>query len=131
MNKKNIIIGIVFIAIGLWLYFALSSFKAEENSSPKRIIIKEGIVKSEDEVARALAVEAGFDLNEAYKTGFTSRDIIDFLMKERHKLSFIFYNGRFYEDRITIPYVIPLSVCIIIIAVGAGVIVFPGIRKKS
>jgi hypothetical protein len=42
MNVRNIIIGIVFIAIGIWFYVALSTFEVEEGTTPKRIVIREG-----------------------------------------------------------------------------------------
>lgn len=130
MNKKNIITGFIFILIGIWFYSALSSFKIEEGSNPKKIIIREGVVRTEDEVAKALSDEMGFDLDGAYKTGYTSMDVVEYLMKEPHKRSFIFYKGRFYEGRVTVWYVFPLSVCILLIVVGA-VIIASAVRSKK
>lgn len=129
--KKNIATGIVFIVIGVWFYLALSTFKIEEGTNPKRIIIKEGIVRTEDEIARALAEEIGFDLEGAYKVGYTPRDVIEYLIEEPHKLPVTFHEGRFYTGRVTAPYIFPFAVCVIFICVGIGIIIFTGIRKKS
>jgi hypothetical protein len=124
MNVRNIIIGIVFIAIGIWFYVALSTFEVEEGTTPKRIVIREGIFRTEHEVARVLADEIGFDLDGAYTSGFTPRDVIDFLMKEPHSYRFTFYNGRYYEGRTTIRHIIPFSVCIGMVLIGTLILLF-------
>jgi hypothetical protein len=131
LNKKNIFTGLIFILIGIWFYSALSSFKIEEGSDPKKIIIREGVVRTEAEIAKALSDEMGFDLEGAYKTGYTSIDVVEYLMKEPHERSFVLHEGRFYESRITVWRLLPLSVCIILIFVGAVIIIFAGRTKKS
>lgn len=124
MNKKGVFIGCVLVLIGLWFYFALSSFEVEKHSFPKRLIIKKGIVRTEDEVAQTLSEEIGFDLEGAYKTGYTPADVIDYLIKEPHSYSVTLYNGAYYEGRRTIPRIFPLAVCIGLIIAGAGMILF-------
>lgn len=134
MNKKFMAVGIIFILVGGWIYLALSSFKVEKGTNPKRIIIKEGVVRTEEEIASALAREMGFDVEGAYKMGYTPRDVIDYLIQQPHNASITFYDGRFYEGRVTIPYIYPFIVCMIFILAGAGIIIvtiFKGIRKKS
>jgi hypothetical protein len=131
LNKRNIITGLIFILIGIWFYSALSSFKIEEGSDPNKIIIREGVVRTETEVAKALSDEMGFDLEGAYKSGYTSIDVVEYLIKEPHERSFVFHEGRFYENRITVWRLLPLSVCIILIVVGAVIIIFTGKTKKS
>jgi hypothetical protein len=131
LNKKNILIGLVFILIGIWFYSALSSFATEEDSFPKKIILREGVVRTEFEVAEALSKEMDFDLEGAYKTGYTSIDVAEYLIKEPHDLSVTFYDGRFYEGRKTVPYIIPLAVCMLLILIGAGMILFNLKPKKS
>ena len=123
MNKKYIIIGTIFILIGAWFYAALSALKIEQGSDPKKIIIRDGIIRTEDELAYALAEDMGFDLKGAYKVGYTPRDVVDFLIKEPHKYKITVYNNRFYEGRITVRYAIPLSICIFLIFLGAGIII--------
>ncbi len=131
INKRNILIGIVFIVIGLWFYFALSSFEIEDNRNTKKIVVKEGVVRAGNELARELAMEIGYDLDEAYKTGFNPRDVIEYLRKDAHNFSITLHEGRYYEGRVMIPYKYPFAVCVIIIFIGAGLIVFTGFRKKS
>ena len=118
MNKKNVFIGIGLILIGVWFYSSLGSFEVEEDSFPQELIIREGTVRTEREIAEALSKEAGFDLEGAYKTGYTPMDVIDYLMNQPHKLSVTNYKGRFYLDRKTVPYIIPLAICILIILTG-------------
>jgi hypothetical protein len=127
LNTKNITIGIIFILIGVWLFIALSFLKVEKGSNPKRVIIKEGIVRSEEELAHALAKAIGFDLKGAYEKGHTPRDVVDYLVKQPHKYAFASYNNRFYEGRITVLYIMPLSVCLFLIVLGTAII----IRKKQ
>ena len=124
MNIKYLAIGLVFILIGIWFYTSLSSFKIEEGSSPKSIVISEGIERTDLEVARALSNELGFDIEGAFKTGYTPRDVIEYLIKEPHKYSFTFYNGRYYEGRTTILHMIPFSVCIGMVVIGVVILLF-------
>ena len=131
INKKNILIGIVLIVIGLWFYFALSSFEIEKGYDSKKIIVKEGEVQAENELAKDLAMEMGFDLEGAYQAGHTPRNIIEFLMEESSDFSITFYEGRYYDGRVTILYKYPFAVCVLFIFVGAVLIVFTGFRKKS
>ncbi len=131
MNKKIIVIGIALILVGIWFYSALSSFEVEEGTHLKRLIIREGIVRTEDEVARALADEMDFDIEGAYKIGYTARDVADYLMKEPHKHSFTYHEGRYYQGRVTIPYLIPFAVSLFFVLIGIGTILLKGIRKKS
>jgi cytochrome c-type biogenesis protein CcmH/NrfF len=127
LNTKNITIGIIFILIGVWLFISLSFLKVEQGSNPKRVIISEGILRSEEELAHALAEDINFDIKGAYEKGYTSRDVLDYLVKQPHKYSFAFYNNRYYEGRITVLYIIPLSVCLFLIVLGTAII----IRKKQ
>ena len=110
----------------MWLFISLSFLKVEQGSNPKRVIIREGIIRSEEELAHALAYDTGFDLKGAYARGFTSRDVVDYLVKQPHEYSFAFYDNRFYEGRITVLYIIPLSVCLLLIVLGTAIII-----KKS
>ncbi len=131
MNIKYIVIGITFILIGVWSYTALSTFKVVEGSNPKTLIIKEGVIKTETEVAKALSDEMGFDLEGAYKTGFTPMDVIEYLIKEPHKYPVTYHDGKFYESRKTVWYIFPLLFCILSVIFGAGLILFKGRSKKS
>lgn len=130
MNKKKVLSGLVLIFIGIWFYTAISSFKIEENSFPERMIIQEGIVRTADEVAEALAKEMDFDLDGAYKSGYTPDDVIEYLIKEPHSLSVTFYDGQFYTGRRTVIHLIPLSVCIVLIIIGA-VMVLVNLKSKK
>ncbi len=131
MSKKHIAIGIIFIVIGIWIYSAMSSLEIERGPDYKKLIIKEGEMKSESEVAAALAYEMGFDLEGAYRSGYIDRDIIEYLSKESHSFSLTFFQGRFYMDRFTVPYVIPKALYIIFFIAGTAIIVFKGIRRKK
>ena len=131
MNKKNVFIGLGLVLMGIWFYTALGSFDMEEDSFPKKIIIREGTVRTESEIAEALSKEIGFDLEGAYKTGYTPKDIIDFLMDEPHKLSVTYYEGQFYLDRKTIPYIIPLAACVVIILTGIVITLYNLKFRKS
>ncbi|MBI4707829.1 MAG: hypothetical protein HY761_07900 [Candidatus Omnitrophica bacterium] len=130
MNKKYLFIGLVFILIGIWFYTALSTFEVDDTSFPGKLIIKEGKVRTEDEVAGILAKELGFDLEGAYKTGYTSADVIEYLIKQPHEFPVSFYEGKFYEGRKTVPYLIPLAVCIFLIVTGTGICLF-GLKSKK
>jgi hypothetical protein len=131
MNIRNIISGFIIAAIGVWIYFAMSSFEIEEGSNPKKLVIREGNVRTETEVAKALADEMNFDLEGAYKTGYTPMDVVEYLINHPHKRSFSFYEGRWYEGRITLLRIVPLSVCIIFIVIGVAMVIFAGRSKKS
>ena len=122
MNLRNILIGLLFILIGVWIYTSLSTFKVEEGSNSKRLIIREGMIRTEDEVAEKLAKDMGFDLEGAYKTGYTSMHIVEYLIKEPHEYPVTFYNGRYYEGRKTVLYLIPLSICIVLVLIGVVII---------
>ncbi|MBI4850117.1 MAG: hypothetical protein HY808_16340 [Nitrospirae bacterium] len=131
MNIRYTFIGIIAVLAGVWLYAALSALEVEEGSFPKKVIIKEGIIRSEEDVARVLSDEKGFDLEGAYKTGFSPLDVIDYLSKEPHKYPVTLYDGKFYEGRQTVVHLIPLSVCILLIAGGILLIILKGRAKKS
>ena len=130
MKRKIVFIGIAFIVIGAWIYTALSSFGVEDTSFPKRLVIKEGTVRTDVEVAEALAKEMGFDLEGAYKTGYTPIDVANYLMQEPHTLSITLYEGKFYHGRRTVPYFIPLSICILLISIGV-IMILSGIKAKK
>jgi hypothetical protein len=130
MKRKIVFIGIAFIVIGAWIYTALSSFGVEDKSFPKRLIINEGTVRTEVEVAEALAKEMDFDLEGAYKTGYTPMDVANYLMQVPHTLSITFYDGKFYHGRRTVPYFIPLSICILLISIGV-IMILSGIKAKK
>ncbi len=122
MKLKSTVIGIVFILVALWFYTALSSFEVEEGFGFKKIVIEEGIVRTIDEVAMVLAKENGFDLEGAYKEGYTSHDIVGYLIEAPHEYHVTLYKKEYYEGRKTILYIFPLLVCIFIAILGVGVI---------
>lgn len=130
MKKKNLFIGLAFILAGIWFYSALSTFKVDDTSFPSKLIIKEGTVRASDEVAEVLAKELGFDLEGAYKTGYSPTDVLDYLMQQPHKFPVTFYEGKFYEGRKTVPYLVPLSICVLIIFIGL-VMVLLGMKSKK
>ncbi len=130
MNKKKLFIGLALILAGVWCYTALSTFAVDDTSFPNKLIIKEGTVRSSDEIAEVLAKELGFDLEGAYKTGYTSADVLEYLMQQPHNFPVTFYDGKFYEGRKTVSYLIPLSVCILMIATGI-VMVLLSLRSKK
>lgn len=129
MKKKNLIVGLIFILTGIWFYSALSSFHVEEGEFLKKIIVREGTVTSQDEVAEALAKDMGFDLDGAYKSGYTSTDVIEYLLNEPHKLSVTYYKGNFYVGRVTVLRAIPAAICTVLIIVGV-IAILTGLRKK-
>ncbi len=131
MNKKNIATGIFFIIIGVWFYLSLFAFDIEKGSYPRKLVIREGIARTNAEVAAALANETGFDLKGAYKMGYTPVHVVDFLINEPHKLSFIFYDGEFYEGRITMTYIYPIIVCILFVLMGIAIVVFAGKDRRD
>lgn len=98
--------------------------KEVPGSSPKSIFIREGIERSTKEVARDLSTEMGFDLEGAYKTGYNSEDVVEYLIAQPHSLSISFYKGKYYENRLTVLYIIPFSVCIILFIIGAAILIF-------
>jgi hypothetical protein len=130
-GNKNITIGIIFILIGVWFYAALSFLEIEEGSNPKRVIISEGIIRSDDELAYALADDMDFDLKGAYEKGYTPRDVVDYLVKQPHKYSITLYHNRLYDGRITVLYMIPLSVCLFLIVAGSVIIIRKAQKGKS
>jgi hypothetical protein len=130
-GNKNITIGIIFILIGVWFYAALSFLEIEEGSNPKRVIISEGIIRSDDELAYALADDMDFDLKGAYEKGYTPRDVVDYLVKQPHKYSITLYHNRLYDGRITVLYMIPLSVCLFLIVAGSVLIIRKAQKGKS
>jgi hypothetical protein len=77
-----------------------------------------------------LADELDFDLDGAYISGFTPRDVIDFLMKETYSYPVTFYNGRYYEGRTTIRHIIPFSVCVGMVVIGTVILLFKS-RSES
>jgi hypothetical protein len=131
MNKKKLFIGLALIVTGIWFYTALSTFEVDDTSFPSKLIIKEGTVRSSDEIAEILAKEMGFDLEGAYKTGYTSMDVLDYLMQQPHQFPVTFYEGKFYEGRKTVSYLIPLSVCILLIFTGLIMVLLSLKSKKT
>jgi hypothetical protein len=130
MNRKKLYIGLALILTGLWFYAALSTFEVDDTSFPGKLIIKEGTVRSTDEIAEVLAKELGFDLEGAYKTGYTPADVTEYLIRQPHKFPVTFYIGKFYEGRITVSRLIPLSVCILIITAGI-VMIFLSLKSNK
>ena len=118
MNTKLSVLGIIFILLSVWIYFGMSSFKIEEGSDPERLVIREGAIRTEDEVAQKLSEEMGFDLEGAYRTGYTPRHVVEYLIAEPHEFDVTFYNNSFYEERVTILRAIPLSISIFIAIIG-------------
>ena len=131
MNIKNIIIGIICIIVSLWLAAALYVLKIEEGSDPEKLIISEGIERTYEELAEALARDIDFDLESAYKEGYTSRDVVNYLIRQPHKYSLTLYRNRFYEGRITIPYIIPFLICIVFFLLGAACIITEAGKRKG
>ena len=118
MSKKKLFIGSTFILMGIWFYIALSTFEVDDTSFPSKLIIREGTVRTAEEIADVLAGELGFDLEGAYKTGYTSRDVLEYLMQQPHNFPVTFYKGKFYEGRKTVPYLMPVSFCTIVVITG-------------
>ena len=118
MNRKHTVLGIIIILLSIWIYSAMSSFKIEEGSSPERLVIREGNIRTENEVAEKLSEDMGFDLEGAYKTGYTPRHVIEYLIAEPHDFDVTFYNNSFYEGRMTILRMIPLLISIFLFIVG-------------
>lgn len=118
MNKRNTVIGIIIILLSVWIYAAMSSFEIERGSDPERLVIREGAIRTADEVAKKLADDMEFDLEGAYKTGYTPRHVVEYLIAEPHDFDVTFYNNSFYEARMTILRVIPLSISIVLAIIG-------------
>ncbi len=131
MNNKNIIIGIICIIISVWLFAALFALKVEEGSDPELLIIREGIARTYEELADALAEGTDFDLESAYKEGYSSRDAVNYLLRMPHKYSITLYKNRFYEGRITIPYIMPFLICIFFSILGAALLITEAAKWKS
>ncbi len=127
---KKIIIGAACILLGLWFYTALSSFSLDEKSFPKQLIIREGTERTAEEVAEALSEEMGFDLEGAYKSGYDAENVVEYLVQQPHKLAVTSYEGRLYEGRKTVAYIIPLAVCIVLIIAGV-IIALSGLRSRK
>ncbi|UCD35019.1 MAG: hypothetical protein JSU90_12130 [Nitrospiraceae bacterium] len=122
MRKKLIAAGIGCVLLGIWFYAAISSFPVDENSFPKRIVISEGTVRTDSEVAEALSKEMGFDLEGAYRSGYTPMEVVEYLIKEPHHLSVVYHEGTLYEGRRTVPHIIPFAICILVVLAGAFMI---------
>ena len=129
MNRKRVFFGAAFIFLGLWFYLALGTFKVEERSGLNRLVIKEGIARSERYVSEVLAGELEFDLKAAYESGFTSFDVIEYLITQPHTYDVSAYNGVYYEGRKTISPAVPYSVCSVFIIIGVITILL-NIRRK-
>ena len=130
MNKKKAIVGAALILMGIWFYMALSTFEVEEDAFMDNLVINKGIVISEDKVAEALSQEMGFDLEGAYKSGYTSSDVIEYLINEPHEFPVTYHNGEFYQGRKTVHYIIPLIICAVLILTGS-IILLVGLRSKK
>jgi len=130
MNKKKLFIGLILVLLGIWFYTALSTFEVDDSAFPSRLIVREGTLRSADEVAEVLSNELGFDLEGAYKTGYTSRDVLEYLMQQPHSFPVTFHNGKFFEGRKTIPYLIPVFVCIALVIAGV-IITLTGLKSKK
>jgi hypothetical protein len=131
MNKKKLLTGLVLILTGVWFYTALSTFKVEGDAFLGKLIIKEGTVRTADEVAEVLAKELDFDLEGAYKTGYAPIDVTEYLIQQPHNFPVTIYNGKLYEGRRTVPYFIPLSVCIIMVVSGVVMVLLSFKSKKA
>jgi hypothetical protein len=130
MRKNVLFTGIVLVLIGAWFYFSINAFETDSTTFPSQLIIDQGTERLESEVAQALSEEAGFDLEGAYKSGYTPMDVINYLMNEPHSLSITHYKGRFYEGRRTISRFIPVTVCIVITIAGV-ITTCLAFRKKT
>ncbi len=126
MNKKNIILGIILVIISVWIYTAMSTFKVLPGSSPKSLIIRDGVERTAGEVADALSEEMGFDLEGAYKTGYAPEDVVEYLISQPHTRRISFHRGKYFEGRITILNIIPLMVCIVFFIMGTVILIFKG-----
>ena len=120
MNLKHTVPGIILILVAVWTYSAMSSFKIEEGSNPERLIIREGNIRTENEVAEKLSEEMGFDLEGAYKTGYTPRHVVEYLLAEPHEFDVTLHNNSFYEGRLTILRMIPLAISFFMAIIGIG-----------
>ena len=127
---KKIVIGLACILLGVWFYTALSTFSIDDKSFPKQLIIREGTERTAQEVAEALTEEMGFDLEGAYKSGYAAMDVVEYLMQQPHELAVTFYEGGLYEGRKTVPYIIPLAICIVLIIGGVITAVF-GLKSRQ
>lgn len=130
MNRKALITGVVFLVLGLWFYLALSTFEVEEGAVMKRIVLRNGIEMSREEVARELADKAGFDLEGAYAMGYSTFDVIDYLMNAPIDTSITFSGGKFYAGRETVSYMLPFSGTVLFLALGTLLVLFGLLRKR-
>lgn len=131
MNRKAIITGVLFLVFGLWFFLALSTFEVEESAVMKRIIVRTGIEMSREEVARELADKADFDLEGARDMGYSTDDIIVYLMNAPVNASITISGGKFYAGRETVPYILPFSVTVFFLLLGAFLILFGLLRKRQ
>ncbi len=129
MNKRNIAVGLIFILLSVWIYFTLSTFEKEPGSFPVKIILREGIERSVKEVAEKLSADSGFDLEGAYKTGYTPADVADYLMNHPHTFPVSFHNGKYFEGRVTLMRIIPFSISIFLFITGAVILIVKGKKK--
>ncbi len=129
MNRKILIIGSVFLVLGLWFSLALSSFQVEEGLGMKRIVLRQGVEMSEEEVARELADSMNFDLEGAYTMGYSTQDVIEYLMNAPRDTSITFSEGTFYKGRQTVPYIFPFSVSVLFLLIGIFLMLFGWLRK--
>ena len=130
MNTRYIFLAVVLISSGVWIYFAQSLLDAEETNGRKKIIIKEGIERTDAEVAAFLAKETGFDIEGAFTTGYTTGDVIDYLMRQPHKYPVSYYQGRYYEGRITVTRIYPVAVSSLLIITGVVILILKGRGRK-
>lgn len=128
MINKRTVSGVILIIISIWFYAALSSFEVVADSFPKSIIVREGIERSANDVAKKLADELGFDLDGAYKSGYNTNNVIEYLISQPHNYRISFYKGKYYEGRITILHILPFSACIFLFLTGLAIIIF---RRKT
>ncbi len=131
MKLTNIVIGTTLIILSIWFYLSLSTFPVEKGDEIKRIVIKEGIARTIDEVAMVLSEENGFDLEGAYKSGYKPVDVVEYLIKAPHDYSVTFYEGEYYEGRQTVLHIIPFLVCVFLAILGVGIILPKRKFKKS
>ncbi len=125
-RKKNIFLGIVLVVISVWLYAAMSTFEVLPGSSPKSLIVRNGVERTPGEVADALSEEMGFDLEGAYKSGYAPEDVVEYLISQPHTRRVSFHRGKYYEGRMTILHIIPLMVCIVFFIMGTAILIFKG-----
>lgn len=130
MNRKTVITGVIFLALGLWFYLALSTFEVEESAVMKRIVVRKGIEMSKEEVAQELAQKAGFDLEGAHAMGYSTYDIIEYLMNAPVNTSITVSGGKFYFGRETVAYMVPFSGTLLFLIFGTFLVLLGLLRKR-